>query len=375
MGISSANQARRTGSDAIYCDLHAGILAGRSGPGARLHTCRELAAQYAVSPMTAQRVLDRLVAQGFAVARGTHGTFVADHPPHLYRYGIVFPSDPTGGDSGWWPPGWDAMDQEAARVHEVDPRREVVRYYNITGHSDVEDYQRLLTDLKNGRLAGLMFAAPANEALRETPLFEDPQLPRVVMQDAGVAGLSIGFSFDSWKFLHSALDWFASRRRRRVAVVHLPNSAILDERRATEAIERHGMRTKPYWLLPINHHTPFTAAPIIRLLMSSSRRQRPDALYLANPFLVESATEGLAQSGVQIPDELDVVAAANFPYVSQVHVPVRWLGSDIRDLICQGVEVIDRCRRGEKLPRSLPYQKIFGEELPEQDPLCRLLPR
>ena len=325
--------------------------------------------------MTAQRVLDRLVAQGFAVARGTHGTFVADYPPHLYRYGVVFPSDPMGGDADWWPPAWHAMDQEAARVHSIDPRREVVRYYNITGHSDVEDYQRLLADLEQGRLAGLIFATPASDALRETPLFENPRLPRIVLQAAGTPGQSVGFNFDSWKFLDRVLDWFSSRRRRRVALVHLPNSPILDERRATAAIERRGMQTKPYWLLPINHQTPFTAAPIVRLLMSAGRRQRPDAPYLANPFLVESATQGLLQSGVQIPDDLDVIAAANFPYVSRIHVPVRWLGSDIRDLICRAVEVIDRCHSGNPVPTSMTYHELFGEELPEQDPLCRLLPR
>ena len=58
------------------------------------------------------------------------------------------------------PPAWNALNQEALRVHHVDPRRSVVPYYNITGHKDVKDYQRLLRDVRDCRLAGLILVGP-----------------------------------------------------------------------------------------------------------------------------------------------------------------------------------------------------------------------
>jgi len=291
----------------------------------------------------------------------------------LFRYGIVFPSDPHGGETNWWPPAWEAMDQQARRLRRVDSRREIVCYYNITGHSDVEDYQRLVDDLQTGRLAGLIFASSQSEALRESPLFADPRLPRVIIQSQGVPGRAIGFNIDPWRPLMRALDWFASRGRQRVAILHVPRSLILDEARTIPLIESRGMQTRPYWLLPVNHQTPETATPVVRLLMSGPARQRPDALFVANPFMVEAATAGLRESGVDIPRDLDVLAAANFPLVSQTHVSVRWFGSDIRELICRAVESIDALRSGKSGASTMEYEQVFEEELATEDPLTRLL--
>ena len=107
--------------------------------------------------------------------------------------------------------------------------------------------------------------------------------------------------------------------------------------------------------------------------MSTPARQRPDALIVANPFLVESATAGLVAAGVRVPQDVEVVAGGNFPHLTRAHVPVKWLGTDIRDMVREAIDLIDRQRRGERVPQLVRFKNIFEEELSPTDPLLQLI--
>lgn len=64
-----------------YRALRDAILAGRLRPGERLASSRELADEIGVSRNTVLQAYDRLVAEGYAVARPASGTYVADALP------------------------------------------------------------------------------------------------------------------------------------------------------------------------------------------------------------------------------------------------------------------------------------------------------
>jgi len=325
--------------------------------------------------MTAQRVLNGLSEDGFVVSRGRLGTFVADHPPHLFRYGIVFTSDPTGGEQGYWPPAWNALNQEALRVHHVDPRRSVVPYYNITGHKDVKDYQRLLRDVRDYRLAGLILVGPVcTMPLFDVPPFTDHSLPivHVGMPGARLTGV-ITLPVDPCGFLRKALDELAGQGCKRVAVIDVPGSLVFEAGLARSEIEKRGMSTRPYWLLSIDHRTSATAKNVLHLLMVARGEDRPDAVVIENPFLVEHATEGLAAAGLRIPEELKVIAGGNYPYVGRSCVPVKWLVSDIREMMRQCLVGIDARRRGELVSLLPPITDLFEIEIAVGDPLQQLV--
>src|SRR5262245_24538533 len=76
--------------------LRQDLIKGRYAPGTRLPTRADLIDRFDASAMTVQTAVDRLKKDGFVIARGRQGTFVADHPPHLHRYGLVFATDPLG---------------------------------------------------------------------------------------------------------------------------------------------------------------------------------------------------------------------------------------------------------------------------------------
>jgi DNA-binding LacI/PurR family transcriptional regulator len=346
------------------------IVSGRYPAGSRLPTCRELTRKFPIGLMTAQRALERLAKDGFIVTQGAGGTLVVPHPPHLYRYGVVFSTGPDSVDS--WAPLWQAMHQESLRVAQVDSRRSVVPYFHIDGHTDVEDYHRLLADVRAERLAGVILALDETMPRLE---FHDPaarDLPIVTLDADQRRPPQIVVWFEEpERVLARALDRLAACGRQRVAVLHSPNSPFLKEGLWFQAVQARGMTTQPYWTLEFNYHTPLTAANVVRLLMSGPPSQRPDALFVAGPFLVEAVTAGIQRSGVN-PKELDIVAIGNYPLLTQAHVPVHWLTRDVRELVRLSVSLIDRLRRGERVAASHAIPTAFREEMSDIDPLEQL---
>ena len=67
--------------DQIVSYFRAAVLSGRLKGGARVPSSRALAAEHAVSRITAVQAYDRLVAEGYLVARAGAGLFVADSVP------------------------------------------------------------------------------------------------------------------------------------------------------------------------------------------------------------------------------------------------------------------------------------------------------
>ena len=68
---------------AVHAQLRAAILGGRLRPGLRLPTTRALAAAYGISRNVAVAAYDLLTSEGYLLARGKAGTFVADTLPQL----------------------------------------------------------------------------------------------------------------------------------------------------------------------------------------------------------------------------------------------------------------------------------------------------
>src|SRR5262245_43643704 len=101
MGPSSGNAAKpfvRHGAVAVQ--LRRGIVGGRYAPGSQLPPNVELQRKFKTTPVTVQRAIDQLVAEGFVRTRPNFGTYVADHPSHLWRYALVFPDAPSS--TGEW---------------------------------------------------------------------------------------------------------------------------------------------------------------------------------------------------------------------------------------------------------------------------------
>ena len=85
----------RITQDVIVSFLRDPILAGDSHPGDRLPSQMGIAKKLKTSSLTVKRAMQQLVAHGFARTKPGVGTFVADHPPHRFRYALAFPDHPV----------------------------------------------------------------------------------------------------------------------------------------------------------------------------------------------------------------------------------------------------------------------------------------
>jgi DNA-binding LacI/PurR family transcriptional regulator len=343
------------------------IVRGTYAPGSRLPIRRDMCRKFDASAQTVQAALDTLSEQGFVEARGTRGTFVSDHPPHLANYALVFGGRPGDVDK---PRFWTALANEVTRLREVDGVR-VRALSNINGRPDNEDYVNLIREVKQRRLAGLMFVG-ITEEIFDSPLIEEPGMPRVKvggwwLGDSPIATVTT----DIQSLFAKALEHFASHGRRKVAILCHPGvspdclkPSLMDwSGWLFPMAKRLGLEIDPAWVQSPAPTFPETAARLSRLLLSGPADHRPDALFIADDNFVEYATAGVVAAGVSVPNELQIVAHCNFPWPAPSVLPVRRLGYDCRRLMRMALDSLSHQRRGEAAGLTTILEAHFEDEL------------
>jgi DNA-binding LacI/PurR family transcriptional regulator len=167
---------------------------------------------------------------------------------------------------------------------------------------------------------------------------------------------------DQFSFVDRALDYLAKRNRRNVAVIL--GSQRLDYREyLSAALRKRRMNTPDFWLQRINPDMGDASKNLVHLLMRNTNGERPDGVVIADDNLVEHATAGLVAAGVNVPQDADVVVHCNFPWPTPSVLPVKRLGYDISHLIRSSINLIDRQRRGQKVPNLTMLKAMFEEEV------------
>jgi len=329
----------------IVAALRSQIVSGKLAPGAQLPTRMALMELHEASSITVQSALDRLVKDGFVVAQGRRGTFVAEHPPHLHRYGLVFAHEPTSPNFGRYAM---ALCGEARRLEQESDRR-FTFYHSVNRHADSEAYHMLVSDIRAHRLAGLIFSVPPiclEYDLTGTPVLDAPGMPRVVAC-TGLSRVSFPMvSLSEETLCERAMDDLAARGRKRVACLCL--TQVLDEQveamRAMAAAR--GLSMPARWVQAVDHTRAHWAGRLAQLLFDPNQAERPDALFIVDDTLVEPATAAMASMGLRVPRDVEIVAHANFPWATPCHLPAHRIGFDIRQVLSRCVESIDQQRRG-----------------------------
>ena len=347
----------------VVQELKRRILSGGFPPGSRLSTQVELAEICGACHVTVQRAVDRLRENGFVETRGRHGTYVAKHPPHLSRFGIVFPSyakTPETCDNQFI----IAWHKEATRYFAEGAEGRIVSFfYKTAGHDAPECCADLLEEVEADHLAGLIFTTPPYEFER-TALFSDAGIPKVGLLARPLPGTT---QIVPDSYIGTVLDHLKNRGRRRVAfMMHAAFNPAEKVHELSSLAQARGMVTYPHWIQGVNFITPAWAANCANVIFHCSRDERPDAFVIMDDNLVPHATAGLLTAGVRVPDEVDVVAHANFPYPTPSAVPAKRVGYSIRAMLEKSVDIIERRRQGEEVPAELHFPPAFDDEIPAQ---------
>lgn len=341
-------------------DLRRRIIEGDLKPGSQLPKRVDLEQRFSVSPLTIQRAVDRLIEEGFVYAKTGQGTFVAENPPHLSRYGLVFPSHPSDRDR--WSTFYAALSAEAQIIQCEAPQKLAI-YQGLELAERQEDRWRLIEEVETHQLAGLIFVF-SPQSFVDTPILSEPRMARVaIMQEPAFGVPAVAFD-GRWG---RAIEYFKQRGRRRLALLTSSTmSQRITENLCASAAEA-GMVVHPYWQHAVHPTASEAARNIVHLMCLTSVSERPDALLITDDNLVPHATAGLLAAGMTIPNEMDVVAHANFPYPTTSVVPARRLGFDVRHVLQLCLRSIDTQRQGGTVPAITKFEAVFEDELPPKE--------
>ena len=324
--------------------LRGQIACGRfGGGGQRLPPRSVLAAEFNTSQRTVQEAMVQLEAEGF-VRTGARrlGTVVAEHPPCLRHYGLLFPCKPTPEKP--WPRNWQAIDV-AARKHLDKRPSQLVKFYEGDIQQNLASHRAFLDEVVSHRLAGLIVPALPVPHLADLIASGGGTFPIV----AGWEGILPGLTTIRYKGSAAPrmLDYLASRGRRRLGQL-VPGAWFEDanyEARFLRPLPERGMRCEPRWIQVILPQAPQGVRNAAELLASIP--DGPDAIIVHDDNAVQEVIDGIRAAGKRIPEDIELVVWGNFPWPESYTAPVKRFGVNMEQLILLARRHIDARRRGE----------------------------
>lgn len=342
--------------DRIVSHVRERIIGGHLRPGERVPGRVELERRFKVSNLTVQRAFDRLVADGFVIVHGRRGTYVADQPPHLRRYGLVFPC--RRGDRDWVG-FWEVMCAVAPGLLKAP--KEVVLFEGVSGRKTDGDLALLNEDVLERRLAGVIFASPPF-LVREFPALTEPGTPRLAIGSEADRDVPCTL-VPEHRLIERAVTWLASRGRRRIALISPWTNRQRESALFAEALAAHGLAYEPRRIQGVPPSWAQWAANITLMLMHGPADERPDGLIVADDNLVQPACEAIQSLGLSTPGDLEIVAHCNFPEPAPMGVMVHRLGYDVPGMLRRCIELLDDQRAGRPVEPAVSFPIQFEWEL------------
>ena len=332
------------------------ILSGEYAPGTQIPIQTELVQKFKLSSVTVQRAVHELKRQGFLTAKRRLGTFIAEQPPHLKNYALVFPADPA--KSVVWGNFWESLRLEAEKINKRGVKR-IEFFFGAEEFEHSKDYLRLVELVRNHQLAGLIFAAPPHN-LMDTPLMTVPDMPRVAIASLTKYKIPVVSHADQ-NGLFTAARRLSERGAKRVALFCTATTQVEEWLRRQSELADLGIRTREQWCFTIPATVPGTAKACTRLLMDLPAEDRPDGVIVMDDHLTEAVEQGLIDAGHDAATQVGVVALCNFPDRFAHRLPIQRLGCNAVDFLNLCIESIDAQRNGDKVQKQV-FVKAYFEE-------------
>jgi DNA-binding LacI/PurR family transcriptional regulator len=354
--VTKAKTKRRrksnTKTQGIVGDIRRQIVSGTLQGGEKLPTYSELEERYQVSRMTMQAVVENLKDDGFVASKERQGLFVASHPPHENRFGILLPSHERHNRF------WRVLISEAEKYVE-DKGYEIAVYRDMTKPSGREILRQ---DVRNCRLAGLIIVCDPDE-YGVPEIFADESIPKILFGNQDLPS-AFHFAFCRRQLIEKSLEQFAANGRTRIA--YLTGFGMGENYKLfLEGIRDRGLESCPAWQFALEN---FDAADhLMQLLMSLPEARRPDALLIDNDNLVEAALRGLETARVTIPDEIEVISHCNWNGSFMNTLPVRFIGFDIHKIIADGLDMFIDFRQKPMSVETHEIPALFENELRQKN--------
>lgn len=326
----------------ISREIREKILKGIWPPDSRIPTRSELIRHYGTTIATMQKAMNELLNDGFLVALGKSGTFVAGRPPNIFTYAVIFPVTPAGQAQVLADSLWSLVEQRKRQLEEEGNIR-LNFYYLELDNQKCPEFLRLVADAAAGRIAGAIFPYPPLDYML-APLRENA-IPAVVITRDRLPGVNTVW-VDFGGFFRTAFDLLKERGCRRIAVitnVRMPYDYL---EMLAEYAEERGMKLPPEWRLGVSleFHPVELGGNLVRLLFSRSAAVRPDGLVVGNENLRDIVFSALQSLQLRPGRDVHIVQHANLPAPPGA-MPVKRVGFEIGALLRACVGELRRTRQ------------------------------
>jgi len=342
-GLTTYVEKHSPKASEIVQDIHRQILSGILTPGKRLPSVAQMQKQYDACHLTVRRAISHLRETGFVFSKERSGTFVNDHPPCLCNIGLVRPYFEFGSQFVI------ALEKEAEYISYSPGPHGLSRRFTCFNEircpkEDIRRHHRDLFDaIKEHSVGGLILFGPS-DAL--TVIAEEyPDMPCVGFHSIHIPGTT---ALQSATCCEPALDLLAAQGRSSAAFITVAPNKEPNTSEFIAAAKARGIISHPHWVISFHPGRVDWAENFALLLLKHD--DRPDAIIIDDDNLVPAVTAGIAASGIAVPEQLTVVAHTNFPWPTPAAVPVIRIGTDTRQLMQTAVDIIEKKRRGEKVP-------------------------
>lgn len=329
------------------------IVSGVLPPGARVPTRRAIALRYNATLKTVQQALHSLELDGFVVSAVGNGTYVADKPPHLNEFALVFPGPESMGLF------WGHL-ADAARWVIKEQGFKLKIFTGIDKTHPGEDYQRLMEDVQHSRLAGIIFAT-AMYIVSGTEIVEKPGIPRVMVSGPPENPNLGSINFDSQSFASKAAKYLLEKNIKTTGILGQPglkNELLIKE------LDKAGIDCPYHMQHEVNLGQADLAKGVMRLMFDQGNANRPQALIIRDDNLFNPALAGILDTGLRIPQDLVIITHSNFPWQEQCPVPVIRLGYDLIEMLKVSMAELESQRQGNP-PQEINFPAVFENELPK----------
>jgi DNA-binding LacI/PurR family transcriptional regulator len=305
------------------------LKSGRWLPGEKLPVRLELIKELDVSSVTIQRALDDLVADGFLRSDGCRGTFVADYPPYLYTYGVVFNGVYRGTERAGRA---EAIRLSMNQLKKRHPDISFKEYHNLEWFRDRTDYNRLIEDIEHRRLAGLIFMNTPFE-FNGTPIVES-NLPKFAFMSSpqNKEVTTIAMNWSSAEFYSKAIRYFEEKKCKKLAVLV---TSIYDQdvvKRMTSNLMAYingkSLEFNGNMILGGSLNNEVLTLNTLELLFAQP--DPPDALLIMD----DNITNNISGSFMKLknrPEKLTILSSTNFPYIPDFPLPIGYIGMDLSE--------------------------------------------
>lgn len=279
----------------------------RCQPGQKLESESRMAEQLGVSLLTLRHAVGALAHEGLVERRQGSGTYVADFSAKRH-VAIVNRADPSIHGSAFQLRIYHLL---GAIFHARGYRH---RFYVWGDGTDGgRDFKE---DASHGSVCGVVFVAMhADPAL---PILREKRIPFV---DTAGGATSGGMAMDWPKMVRDGARHLLERGCRKIALMQwsysLPAERCIEALRS--ALSDYGVPLEEGWIRQtVSPDAPGAGWEQFREIWSA-KSEKPDGLIVTDDVLFRDVALGILDSGIKVPDQLQVVTHANKG--SGIHYP------------------------------------------------------